>query len=55
MAGENPNFELASSIAILILVVVFILNITVKLISSRADKTKVRVLKEITINKSSNK
>jgi len=46
MAGENPNFELASSIAILILVVVFILNITVKLISSRADKTKVRVLKE---------
>ena len=46
MAGENPNFELASSIAILILVVVFILNITVKIISNRVDKTKVRVLKE---------
>ncbi|MGI6787477.1 MAG: phosphate ABC transporter permease PstA [Acholeplasmataceae bacterium] len=46
MAGENPNFELASSIAILILLVVFVLNITVKLISKRVDKTKVRVLKE---------
>ncbi|MGI6781340.1 MAG: phosphate ABC transporter permease PstA [Acholeplasmataceae bacterium] len=46
MAGENPNFELASSIAIIILVVVFILNITVKIISKRMDKTQVRVIKE---------
>lgn len=42
MAGEKPNFELASSIAILILIVVFILNITVKIISSKVDKTKIR-------------
>lgn len=46
MAGENPNFELASAIAILILLIVFILNITVKIISRRVDKTRITEKKE---------
>lgn len=38
MSGEQPNFELASAISILILVVVFILNITVRLITNKLNK-----------------
>lgn len=35
MAGESPNFELASAISIIILLVVFVLNIVVKIITHR--------------------
>lgn len=38
MSGEQPNFELASAISIVILVFVLILNIAVKLISKRLNK-----------------
>ena len=38
MSGEQPNFELASAISILILVMVLILNLCVKLISHRLNK-----------------
>ncbi len=38
MSGEQPNFELACAISILILVFVLILNLTVKLISRRLNK-----------------
>lgn len=35
MAGESPNFELASAIAIIILIMVFLLNIIVKIIAKK--------------------
>lgn len=39
MSSEQPNFELASAISIVILVFVLVLNISVKLISARLRKT----------------
>lgn len=42
LAGENPNFEVASSIAIIILITVFILNVSVKLLSRFTDRKKVK-------------
>ena len=41
MSGENPNFALASAIATIIMIIVFILSISVKLISQRLNKIKV--------------
>lgn len=38
MSHEQPNFELASAISIIILIIVFILNITVKLLSRRLER-----------------
>lgn len=38
MSQEQPNFELASAISIIILAIVFILNISVKLFSRRLDR-----------------
>ncbi len=38
MAGEQPNFELACAISIIILSIVLILNITIKLISKKLSK-----------------
>lgn len=38
MSGEQPNFELSSTISIIILAIVLTLNITVKLISHRLNK-----------------
>ncbi|NLP21417.1 MAG: phosphate ABC transporter permease PstA [Erysipelotrichaceae bacterium] len=38
MSGENPNFELASTISIIILAIVLVLNIIVKLIGKRFAK-----------------
>lgn len=38
MAGEKPNFELASAIAIIILGVVFLMNFLVKLLAKRLSK-----------------
>ncbi len=38
MAGEQPNFELASAISIFILIFVLILNVTIKLISKKLSK-----------------
>ena len=40
MQGENPNFAAACSVAILILIIVFILNILIKLISFRINRKK---------------
>ena len=39
-AGENPNYEASSAIAIIILAIDLILNITVKLISHKFVKNK---------------
>lgn len=38
MSGEQPNFELSSTISIIILLIVLVLNISVKLISYRLNK-----------------
>lgn len=38
MQGETPNFQAACSVAILILIIVFILNILIKLISLKIDR-----------------
>lgn len=38
MGGEAPNFELASAIAIIMLIVVFIINFVVKLFAKRLQK-----------------
>lgn len=38
MSGEQPNFELSSTISIIILAIVLLLNVTVKLISHRLNK-----------------
>lgn len=38
MSGEQPNFELSSTISIIILLMVLVLNLTVKLISYRLNK-----------------
>lgn len=38
MSGEEPNFELAAAIAIIILIVVFVLNIIVKIVANRMNK-----------------
>ena len=38
LSGENPNYELACAISIVILVVVLLLNITIKLIGKRINK-----------------
>ena len=38
MGGEQPNFELASAISIIILIVVLGLNITVKVITGRLNR-----------------
>ncbi len=38
MSGEQPNFELASAISIIILVVVLSLNILVKAITTRLNR-----------------
>lgn len=38
MGGEAPNFELASAIAIIMLIVVFIINIIVKVFAKRLQK-----------------
>lgn len=39
MSGENPDYELASAISIIILIIVFIINGIVKLISKRLTKS----------------
>ena len=39
MSSEQPNFELASAISIVILVFVLILNICVKLLSKKLNKS----------------
>ncbi|MEG0290116.1 MAG: ABC transporter permease subunit, partial [Erysipelotrichaceae bacterium] len=39
MSGEQPNFELACAISIILLIFVLCLNITVKLVSKRFTKT----------------
>ena len=39
MSGEQPNFELACAISIIILIFVLILNLTVKLLSRRLQKS----------------
>ena len=38
MSGESPNFELASAISIIILIMVLVLNLLIKYISSRLTK-----------------
>ena len=38
MSGEQPNFELAAAISLVILMMVFVLNFTVKLISKKLSK-----------------
>lgn len=38
MQGENPNFEASCSVAILILIIVFVLNLLIKLITLRIDR-----------------
>lgn len=38
MSGEQPNFELASAISIIILVVVLLLNVSVKFVSKKISK-----------------
>ncbi|AMC93376.1 phosphate ABC transporter permease [Erysipelothrix larvae] len=38
MSGEQPNFELASAISIIILIIVFILNFSVKFLSRRLER-----------------
>ncbi len=42
ISGENPNFEHACAISIVILVVVLVLNILVKLISKKLNKFEVK-------------
>ncbi len=42
ISGENPNFEHACAISIVILLVVFILNIFVKLISKKINRYEVK-------------
>lgn len=42
IGGENPNYKAASSISIVILLVVLILNLTVKLISYKLDKARIK-------------
>lgn len=42
LAGENPNFELACSISIIILILVFILNVSVKIIASKINRIEVK-------------
>ncbi len=39
MSGEQPNFQLASAISIIILAIVLIMNFSVKLIAKRLQKT----------------
>lgn len=39
MSGEQPNFELASAISLIILIIVFMLNFIVKLIAKRLTKS----------------
>lgn len=46
MSGENPNFELSSSIAIIILIIVLVLSILVKVISKYLDPTRIRKVKK---------
>ncbi|MEG0736669.1 MAG: phosphate ABC transporter, permease protein PstA, partial [Longicatena sp.] len=38
MSSEQPNFELASAISIVILIFVLVLNISIKLLSKRFNK-----------------
>ncbi|WP_297377214.1 phosphate ABC transporter permease PstA [uncultured Helcococcus sp.] len=38
MSGEQPNFELASAISIIVLAITLVLNISVKIITSRLNK-----------------
>ncbi len=38
MSGEQPNFELASAISIVVLIMVLLLNISIKLVTSRLNK-----------------
>ena len=40
-SGENPNYETACSISIIILVVVFFLSVLVKIISKKINKMEV--------------
>ncbi len=42
MAGENPNYDGACAIAIIILLVVLVLNLLVKLISKRTNRMEVK-------------
>ena len=42
IAGENPNYSLACSISIVILIVVFILNLLVKLSMKRLNRFEVK-------------
>ena len=39
MSGEQPNFQLASAISLIILLIVLIMNFSVKLIAKRLQKT----------------
>jgi phosphate transport system permease protein len=39
MSGEQPNFQLASAISIIILAIVLIMNFSVKLVAKRLQKT----------------
>ena len=41
MSGDNPNYASACSISIVILIVVFILNLSIKLISLQFDRRRV--------------
>jgi len=38
MSGEQPNFELASAISIIVLGIVLVMNISVKVVSSRLNR-----------------
>ncbi len=38
MSSDNPNFELASAISLIILAIVLVLNITVKLVTNRLNR-----------------
>ncbi|MDD3171618.1 MAG: phosphate ABC transporter permease PstA [Bacilli bacterium] len=41
MSGENPNYELACAISIIILIVVALISLVIKIISKRASKMEV--------------
>ncbi len=42
MSGENPNYEMACAISLIILVLVFIMNILVKLVVKKMNKFEVK-------------
>lgn len=42
LGGENPNYSAACSISVVILIVVLVLNLLIKLISYKLDKTRIK-------------